>query len=220
MGAVASSGAVTSSCAGWRRALRAALACAVGAAGVPGCSTLPGATRASIVQSVVERGGVLDAQIAREGSVQRFFAPTSEPCRKLMKKEAAIEYVSLGPLGQFRSGDTTCAPNGIGSLAVWRDQRPRPKVGPLPSRAASYQVVYQDADVAMLRGLFPMLGLIGWPGMGDTIAVVAQSPACQALIQRGSANVVYRVAGPDPYVMLDGEMQCPLEGLIQPSGER
>ena len=111
--------------------------------------------------------------------------PRASPAAACCSAEAVVEYVSLGPLGQFQAGGATCIPVGIGSLAAWRDERPRPKVGPLPVRQANYKLEYQDKDLAMLRGRFPLLGLIGWPGMGDTLVVVPQTQPCQALIPEG-----------------------------------
>jgi hypothetical protein len=174
---------------------------------------------ASTVDSVVQRGSYLDVNVTSGGSTQRYFAPDSEPCRSVLRAEAAVDYVALGPLGQFQSGDLECDPVGIGSLAKWRDQRPRPQVGPLPARQASYKVDYQDADLAMLRGRFPLLGLIGWPGLGDTLVVLPKTEPCQALLQRGVATIEYRVAGPDPYVLFDGDQRCAIQGLIQPPGQ-
>ena len=72
----------------------------------------------------------------------------------------------------------------------------------------------------MLRGRFPLLGLIAWPGMGDTLVLLPQTPPCQALMQQSVATIEYRVAGPDPYVLLEGDKRCPLLGLIQPIGKR
>jgi len=206
--------------AGLRMAFAAIAACGLGGAGLAGCANLPGMSTSSTVETVVERGPYLDVNLSRGGSTQRFFAPASEPCRSLLRAEAAIDYVSLGPLGQFQMGDSICEPIGIGSLAAWRDHRPRPQVGPLPARQASYELEYQDEDLAMLRGRFPLLGLIGWPGMGDTLVLLPKTEPCQALTQRGVATIEYRVAGPDPYVLLDGDKRCPLLGLIQPIGER
>ena len=92
-------------------------------------------------------------------------------------------------------------------------------MGPLPARQADYQVIYQDGDLAMLRGRFPLLGLIGWPGMGDTIVLLPQTESCRPLVERGTATIEYRVAGPAPYVLLDGDRRCAVLGLIQPSGQ-
>ncbi len=197
----------------------ALLACALGV-GLPGCANLPGMATSSTVQSVVERGPYLDVEISQGSSTRRYFVPAKEPCRSLLRAEAAIDYVSLGPLGQFQSGEVVCDPVGIGSLAAWRDQRPRPEVGPLPARQADYRLEYQDQDLAMLRGRFPLLGLIAWPGMGDTLVVLPQIPPCQQLMKQSVATIEYRVVGPDPYVLLDGDKRCPVQALIQPIGER
>jgi hypothetical protein len=186
--------------------------------GVAGCSTLPGFTSNWTVESVVTRGPFLDVQLSTGGSSRRFFTAAAEPCKSLLHVEAVVEYVDLGPLGQFQSGDATCIPAGIGSLAAWRDERPRPPVGPLPAKQANYVLEYEDKDVAMLRGMFPLLGLIAWPGLGDTLVVVPQTPQCQALIPRGVATIEYRVAGPEPFVLLDGDKRCAVAGLIQPPG--
>jgi hypothetical protein len=202
------------------RLCAAVLACTLGGAGLAGCTNIPGMSTSSTVQSVVERGPYLDVEISQRGATWRYFAPAQEPCRSLLKAEAEIDYVSLGPLGQFQSGQVVCDPVGIGSLAKWRDQRPRPQVGPLPARQADYRLEYEDPDLAMLRGRFPLLGLIAWPGMGDTLVVLPQTPPCQQLMKQGTATIEYRVAGPDPYVLLAGDQRCPIQGLIQPIGER
>ena len=206
--------------AGWRRVFAAVSASALGGVGLVACANLPGTSSVSAVESVVERGPYLDVYVSRGGSKQRFFVPASEPCRSLLRVEAVVDYVNLGPLGQFQAGEIHCDPIGIGTLATWRDQRPRPQVGPLPARQATYRVDYQDLDLVMLRGRFPLLGLIAWPGMGDTLVLLPKTKACEGLVQRGVATIEYRVAGPDPYVLLDGDQRCPVLGLIQPIGER
>jgi hypothetical protein len=204
---------------GRRWGISTVVACAALSLLLAGCSNLPGMPTSSSVQTVVERGPFLDVQITQGGKPRRYFTPQSEPCRSLLEPEAPIDYVALGPLGQLQSGEVVCVPVGIGTLAAWRDQRPRPMVGPLPARQADYRVEYQDQDLAMLRGRFPLLGLIAWPGLGDTLVVIPKTPACQPLMDRGTATIEYRVAGPDPYVLLSGDQRCPVQGLIQPVGE-
>jgi hypothetical protein len=173
----------------------------------------------STVQTVVERGPLLDVQISQGGKSRRYFARKTEPCLGVLKPESPIEYVALGPLGQLQSGEVVCVPVGIGSLAAWRDNKPRPMVGPLPARQADYRLEYQDQDLAILRGRFPLLGLIAWPGLGDTLVVIPQTPACKPLMQDDAATIEYRVAGPDPYVLYSGDQRCPIQGLIQPEGQ-
>ena len=199
----------------WRRWLAAAVlalpACA-------GCSTLPGRTTAWVIDAVVERGDFLDASVSRGGETLRFFAPASQACRSVLRVEALVEYVSLGPLGQFQSGAEICDPVGIGSLRAWRDRKPRPTIKPLPARPATYRLVYEDAELAMVRGRIPLTGLLGFAGMGDTLLVLPQTDACRPLIPRGIAKIEYRVAGPDPLVLLGENERCAVLGLIQPLG--
>jgi hypothetical protein len=144
--------------AGWPWPCAAIAACALGGAGLTGCANLPGSSTSSTVETVVERGPYLDVNVSRGGSTQRFFTPASEPCRSLLRAEAVVDHVSLGPLGQLQSSGVTCDPIGIGSLAAWSDQRPRLEMGPLPAPQASDRLEYQDENLAMLRGRFPLLG--------------------------------------------------------------
>jgi hypothetical protein len=195
------------------RALLVLVSCGIA---IAGCSTLPGMSSAWIVQSTAARGPYLDTTLSNGSSTLRFFTPASETCRSLLPAEASVEYVNLGPLGQFQQGDAICVPVGIVSLREWRDRQPRPYAPPLPTGQAAYRLAYQDADVALLRGRFPLLALIGWPGMDDTLVVVPQSEACKALIPKGVATIEYRVAGPQPYVLLDDRRNCEVLGLVQP----
>jgi hypothetical protein len=185
-----------------------------------GCATLPGRTTAWVVESVALRGDFLDATVSRAGETQRFFTPASPACGSVLRVEALVEYVSLGPFGQFQSGAESCDLVGIGSLAEWRDRRPRPNVRPLPTRSATYRLEYQDAELAMLRGRIPLVGLLGFVGMGDTLMVLPQSDACRPLIPRGTATIEYRVAGPDPLVLIGDHARCAVLGLIQPPPPR
>jgi hypothetical protein len=169
-----------------------------------------------VVNSVVERGPYLDVTISSGGSTMRYFTPTSETCRNLLRVEQPVSYVSLGQMGQFGTGDVVCVPAGIGSLREWRDSRPRPRVPPLPSGQANYRLDYEDKDVAMLRGRFPLLYLIGFAGLGDSIVVLPKTPECLPLLSRDVATIEFRDAGPAPYVIYAGEQRCPVLGLVQP----
>ena len=204
----------------WRAPCSALVLGALLGFGPTGCSTLPGSTSPTTVESVVERGPYLDVSVSMAGAKRRFFTAAGEPCRSLLKPEAAVEYVNLGPLGQLQAGGVSCIPAGIGTLAEWRDARPRPQVGPQPQKQANFKLEYQDADVVMVRGMIPLLGLIAWPGMGDTLLVLPQTPACKALVPVGVATIQYNEAGADPYVLLDDRRVCEVAGLIQPVGER
>jgi hypothetical protein len=181
-----------------------------------GCNTIPGMSTTWVVNSVVERGPYLDVTLSNGGDTMRYFTPASETCRNLLRVEQPVGYVSLGQMGQFQTGEVVCVPVGILSLREWRDQRPRPGVPPLPTGQANYRLDYEDKDVAMLRGRFPLVGLIGFVGLGDTIVVLPKTPACTPLLSQSVATIEYRDAGPDPYVLFVGDRRCPVLGLVQP----
>jgi hypothetical protein len=192
--------------------LAAALAAIAGA----GCNTIPGMSTAWTVEAVAQRGDYLDATLVRGDERRRYFTAVDEACAGMLRPEASLERVSLGPLGQLQSGGQTCEPVGIGSLLAWRESRPRPQVRPLPARQASFRLVWEDAELAMLRGRFPLLGLIGFPGLGDSLVVIPQSEVCRPLREASEASIEYRVAGPDPFVLIAEGQRCGVLGLIQP----
>jgi hypothetical protein len=68
----------------------------------------------------------------------------------------------------------------------------------------------------MLRGLFPLTSLIGFPSLGDILVVIPLHEICRPLLTRDVATIEYRVAGPDPYVLISEDQRCPVLGLIQP----
>ena len=67
----------------------------------------------------------LDAVLELPDSTLRFFFPDDENCREILRKEAWVEYVNLGTLGEVRRADLTCTPVGIASLEAWRSRRGR-----------------------------------------------------------------------------------------------
>jgi hypothetical protein len=192
------------------------LLAALGVIASAGCNTIPGMSTPWVVKSVAPLGPYLETEIANGKETLRFYTPAEAPCTGILRHEQVVEYVSLGPLGQFQSGDEKCDPVGLGSLREWRDRRPRPEVPPLPSRQATYKVEYQDQNVAILRGLFPLTSLIGFPGLGDVLVVIPRNEVCASLLTRETATIEYRVAGPDPLVLYSEKARCPIVGLIQP----
>ena len=114
-------------------ALRIVLATLV----LSGCAAgIPGSAREHQVIFAVERGAYLDAVLERPDSTLRFFFPADETCREVLRKEAWVEYVNLGALGEVRRADLTCTPVGIASLGAWRARRGRRLEGPLPRSTA------------------------------------------------------------------------------------
>jgi hypothetical protein len=88
----------------------------------------------------------------------------------------------------------------------------------IPSAAASYRKVYEDDEVAFLRGNFPLAGRLGFRGLGDAIAVVPKIPICQDPIERTNATLEYFPGGRNVLTLGSKDGRCNVEGLIQPLG--
>jgi hypothetical protein len=134
----------------------------------------------------------------------------------VLRPEASIEWVEVGLFGRARSGEQDCDAVGVLSLAEWRDRRPRPPVRPMPRGPAYYGVVAQDADLALLRGRFPLTGLIGIPGGIDLVAVVPKLARCQGPLGRTTSTITYSDTADAPYAFMSDTGLCPILGFALP----
>lgn len=178
---------------------------------------LPGARIDMNVASVTQRFGYLDTQLHASGWSLRTFLPANEVCGRVVRTEEGVQYVSDGPYGTLTRGEDRCEAVGIGSLAQWRDKGPRGESRSLiPSAQASYRMVYEDEEVAFLRGDFPLASRLGFAGMGDTIAVVPKLAICQPPLARERSTLEYFFAGRNVLTLSSNQGRCPIEGLIRP----
>ena len=138
----------------------------VSQAGVPGTSV------SASVSDVAQRGAYLDARVVAGGFDFRLFFPDNESCRLLLGDPIGLDFTWLGVLGRISNDVATCEAVGILSLRAWRDRRPRGTREPLSRAPARYEVVYRDADLATLRGRFPLARALGFSGSMDLIVVV------------------------------------------------
>ena len=198
-------------------ALRIALATLV----LSGCAAgLPGEARDRRVVFVAQRGDYLDAVLEHRDASLRFFFPDDETCREVLRRDAWVEYVNLGPLGEVRREDLVCTPVGIASLEAWRSRRGRREEGPLPRSPVNFRVVYEDEDYVLARGRFPLASRIGWSGGEDTLALIPRNAACAPVIARGRGSMEFRVAGRDPFILVSREGRCAIQGFVRPLGRR
>jgi len=177
---------------------------------------LPNTRTGFVVLTVVPRGGYLDAVLKGPNFNLRTFAPDTEECRKVLIPEAEVQYVEGHPGGSFQRGEVTCDSAGIGSLAEWRDRRARLTGPPQPRAQASFQRTISDSDVIFVRGRFPLTAIVGWSSIGDTVAVLPNTPSCRSRADEGVASLESRQAGPDPLILVGSEGPCPLIGLLRP----
>lgn len=180
---------------------------------------LPGTRIDVSVGRVVPRAGYLDVELHAPGWVLRTFLPADEVCSRVVAGETA-QYVSDGAYGAVARGSDLCSAAGLGSLAEWRSSGPRATgAAVIPSAAASYRKVYEDAEVVFLRGNFPLASRLGFHGLGDAIAVVPKTPICQRPLERTSAKLEYFPVGPNVLTLGSEDGRCNIEGLIQPLSE-
>lgn len=177
---------------------------------------LPGSSVEMSVARVKPRDGFLDTELHGQGFVLRTFLPANEVCQRVVAGEASVQYRSSSPYGTLVRGEDRCDASGIGSLAEWRARRPRETSKVVPSGQATYRMVYRDEEVTFLRGVFPLVGLLGFAGMGDTIAVVPNTPECLGPIGRDTSTIEYFHGGRNVLTLSSAEGRCNIQGLIRP----
>ena len=183
-----------------------------------------GASAAEVL-AVHERGGLREVEVRIAGKELRFYLPGPDAgdagaaCTALFAADGPTRYVNEGVLGRFERAGIGCEPVGIGSLAAWRDRRPRQPGEVLPRARATWRVVGGDDQVVFARGRFGIAGQIGWAGGVDTVAVLPRTPACERVAGSGVGTLEYRPAGSAPLVLLAGGERCPLAGLVRPQSE-
>jgi hypothetical protein len=178
---------------------------------------LPGSRIEMIVERVIPRGPYLELWLRAPGLELVSWAPAEETCREILELEQAVEYRSGGTGGSVERAGRRCELVGIGSLAEWRKRRPQPRTrSPVPSAPARFDLIYEDAELALARGRFPLAGLLGWVGGGDTVAVIPNTPVCQGPLRSGSATLQYFPGGRNVLALASERGPCPIEGLIAP----
>jgi hypothetical protein len=170
-----------------------------------------------VVASAEPRGPYLDVVLSGHGLTLRSFTPVSERCRETLAPEATVDYVERG-WGRFRRGDLECDAVGIGDPLISRARTGRAgnvRSATIPREQATFTLLYEDDDVILLRGRFPLARLIGWAGGGDSVAVLSNVPHCR-LDGSGVASMEYRPSGRNTLALVGAQGLCRIEGLIQP----
>ena len=181
---------------------------------------LPGVDKTMRVERLVTRGDYLDAILAGGDFVIGVYLPNNDACSTIFHEGVEVNYLEGAPGGMYKQDDWVCHSAGIGTLIEWRKRRPRPRnTGSIVERGrANYKVVYQDDEVTFLRGRFPLTGLLGFVGFDDTIAVVLNTPECEAPIGRTTSTMEYYPTGKKVFTLVSTQGQCLITGLITPFG--
>jgi len=208
-------------------ALVIALAAALGVAGCSWRKTtwelgMGGFGMELIVAHLDERGPYLDVGLAGHGLYLRSFVPASDVCRAVLRPEAEVKYVERGVGGRFEREEHSCDAVGFGDPLIRGARQPRAagrRSGPVPRAQATFRTIYEDADVVLLRGRFPLASKIGWAGGQDSVAVVDNVARCRRPVEKGVASMEYRPAGRNTLALVGDKGLCRIEGLIQPPGQ-
>jgi hypothetical protein len=178
---------------------------------------LPGGQIAMVVARVVPRGPYLEVWLRAPGLDLVSWAPADERCREILDEEHEVLYRSGGTGGSVERTGRRCDLAGIGSLDEWRKRRPQPRTrSPVPSASARFDVIYEDAEIALARGRFPLARLLGWSGSDDTVAAIPNTPGCQRPLRSGNATLQYFPAGQNVLALSAERGLCPIQGLLAP----
>ena len=182
---------------------------------------VPGFDKPMQVERVTERGDYLAAILASKDFSIEVYLPNNEACHAVFVEGRTLDYKEGAPGGIYRHDDHVCSSAGIGTLREWRSRNPRSRAAGevIPRRQAQYQLVYQDEDVAFLRGRFPLTPMVGFVEMGDTIAVVDQTPECDGPIARNTSTMEFYPTGKRVFTLVSTRGQCLITGLIAPFGQ-
>ncbi len=176
----------------------------------------PVGTTDGVVLGVSRHGPYL--LVAFGGSLQdmQFLAPATEACLQVLAPEARLNYGKSGVFGRFRRDGVICDPVGVASLAAWRDRQPRSVGRPVPRAPAYYTLLQEDPELIFLRGRFPLASRVNIPAGWDLVAVLPNSGACTGLAKRTDASLEFRVAGPEPFTLINDGQLCPVLGFATP----
>ena len=200
----------------------------VAAFGMAGCSSwqkttwelgMGGFGMELLVSHLDERGPYLDVGLSGHGLHLRSFVPATDVCRAVLRPEAAVKYVERGVGGRFEREEHSCDAVGFGDPLIRGARQPRAgslRSAPVPRAQATFRTIYEDADVVLLRGRFPLAYSIGWAGGEDSVAVVQNVARCRGPVEKGVASMEYRPAGRNTLALVGDKGLCRVEGLILP----
>ena len=211
-----------------RGAVRTVLAIALAVAfGVNGCSWrkttwelgMGGFGMELLAVYVEERGPYLDVGLVGHGLDLRTFVPANDVCRAVLNTEDPVTYVERGVAGSFERAGYSCDAVGYGDPLIRGARQPRRgelRGSAVPRAQATFRTLYEDADVVLLRGRFPLASRVGWSGGEDSVVVVGNVARCRGPVEKGVASMEYRQAGRNTLALVGVGGLCRIDGLIQP----
>ncbi len=170
-----------------------------------------------VVTQVSHHGAYLQAAINTErGGLTFVFEPT-DVCHQVLQMNGEVAYVRGGPLGWIERGGARCAPIGVGQFASWVRRFNRPRNLPiLPRSEATFRKIGEDNEVILVRGTFPLAGLVGVPGGRDSVAFLPNSEICETYVEQGAGPMLYRRTSAEVIWLGGASTRCPILALARP----
>lgn len=198
-------------------------------AGLAACASAPGTRSSYRVESVEELGPFLAARLSwsepRLGPLSEVSSnarlsllfPAEPACRRALEPGALVDYLPSGFEGTIARGDDRCRSVGIFDLAEWRDRLPQARTrSPVPRQQANFQWLRDLGELALVRGRFPLTGLVGFAAGYDALALLPTAGSCRALAEAGVASIEFRAGGPVALALVGDGERCPVHGLARP----
>jgi len=143
-----------------------------------------------------------------------FVAHATEACAQVLRPESRVAWIDRGGAGRLEGHGAVCELAGLLDLETWRDRRPRPAARPAPRATARYRVVAREGGTAVLRGRFPLAGLVGIPGGQDLVALVDDDERCAGILADDAAALEFRDAGRTAFRL---GPTCAVRGFARPA---
>ncbi len=181
------------------------------------------------ITAVEKRKRYLDATLKLDAETLRFFFPANYDCTQIIQPGQTVDFGDIGLLPAVRSGNKRCDPVGVLSLEQWAARHGREMTPKNKQEEVTFEVFYRDDELAFARGRFQFAHLAE---MRDTrgagaggqdlvlrseipvVAVIPNSPECQAALAAGRAEARFSEQGP-PYTLVSGEDRCAILGMVR-----
>lgn len=188
------------------------------------CAGVPGTRPSYRVVSTEQIGPLLDVRLEWTSSASivssdahlSLLFRSADDCTEMISVGTELDYLPGGLTGSLRLAERSCDAVGISALREWRDRKPRRRITRHgDDRAqATYRIVFEHASYAIVRGRFPLAGMIAWYGGEDTLALIPRQVECASVLQRGVATMEFRDSGRIP-LLLVGDGRCPIAGFAR-----
>jgi hypothetical protein len=179
----------------------------------------PFATTDVVVIGRDRHGPYLFAEVRGRQLDERFVAPDSEACARVLAPEAELRFAKQGSFGRFTREGEACDAVGTLSLDAWRNRQPRDKRrrdSVVPRSTARFRVVHRDEQYIFLRGRFALASRVGVPAAFDVVALLPDSEPCRDVASRREASLEFRFAGREPFQLLASGRRCVVAGFAMP----